>query len=135
MHQTQKDKGHNSNNSLFKKPTVDILIDKEQWSYLQKRYHMTPRELQVARLVCDGFSTKEITKALKIKERTVITHLRNVYIKLRIKCKVTLLLKCLEDVNSFYVQSKASLPQVPIVDIEIPRKRTAVPTETPKKER
>jgi hypothetical protein len=65
----------------------------------------------------------------------LMTHLRNVYIKLRVKSKVTLLLKCLEDVNSFYVQSKATLPPVPIVDIEIPRKRTAAPTETPKKER
>lgn len=135
MHRAQTDKAHNGNNSLFKKPTVDLLIDKKQWSYLQKRYRLTPRELQIAMLVCDGFSTKEITRALKIKERTVITHLRNVYIKLRIKSKVTLLLKCLVDVNSFYVQSKATLPPVPIVDIETPRKRNAAATEKPKKER
>lgn len=134
MHRSLTGKDNNSNNSLFKRPTVELLNEK-QWSYLQKRYHMTPRELQVAILVCEGFGNEEIASVLKIKQDTVKTHLRNVYRKLRVKSKVTLLLKFLEDVNRFYVRPKPTLPPVPIVDIEKPRKKTAAPTEMPKKEK
>ena len=67
---------------------------------------MTPRELQVAILVCRGFNNDEIAKALKIRHGTVKTHLRNIYRRVRVKSKITLLLKFVEDINKFYGGSK-----------------------------
>ena len=90
---------------LFKRPS-GVLLDEKKWLYLKKRYHMTPRELQVAILVCRGFNNDEIAKALKIRQGTVKTHLRNIYRRVRVKTKITLLLKFVEDVDKFYVPPK-----------------------------
>ena len=118
-------------NSVFKRPTV-ALLDEKEWSCLQQRYRMSPRELQVAKLVCQGFSNGEITKVLKIKQGTVKTHLRNIYRRVHIKNKITLLLKFVDATAKFSIKSKITLP-IPIVDIEKPRKKTATPTKTPEK--
>ncbi len=133
MHRSASGKDSNIDNSLFKRPTV-ALLDERQWSYLQKRYHMTPRELQVARLVCEGFNNEDIARALKIKHGTVKTHLRNIYRRVRVKNKITMLLKFVDAALKFSVKLKIT-PPVPIVDIKKPRKKTAVPTETLKKEK
>ena len=99
--------------SLFKRPQ-GVLLDEKQWLYLKKRYSMTPRELQVAILVCRGFSNDEVAKALKMKHGTVKTHLRNIYRRTRVKSKILLLLKFVEDVNKFYVSSQEEPPAVAI---------------------
>jgi len=89
-----------------------ILLDEKKWLFLKKHYNMTPRELQVAILVCRGFNNNEIAKALKIKHGTVKTHLRNIYRRVRVKSKVLLLLKFVEEVNNYYSpgESKGSVP-------------------------
>lgn len=133
MHRSSSGKDNNISNSLFKRPTV-VLLDEKQWSYLQKRYHMTPRELQVARLICEGFNNEDIAKALKIKHGTVKTHLRNIYRRVRVKNKITMLLKFVDTALKFSAKLKIT-PPIPIVDIKKPRKKTAVPTETLKKEK
>jgi len=103
---------------LFKRPT-GILLDEKQWLFLKDRYHMTPRELQVAILVCRGFKNNEIADALKISHGTVKTHLRNLYRRVRVESKVLLLLKFVEDISKHYGPSKP----VPGIEIkEIPEK-------------
>lgn len=105
--------GTNDNNvvkeELFNRPG-GVLLDEKEWLFLQKRYHMTPRELQVAILICRGFNNSEIAKALKIRHGTVKTHLRNIYRRARVKSKITLLLRFVEDVNS-YRQPAAAEPK------------------------
>ena len=133
MHPYSKAKDTNRDKSLFKRPTV-ALLDEKEWSYLQKQYHMSPRELQVAKLVCQGFNNEEIGKALKIKPGTVKTHLRNVYRTVRVENKITLLLKFLDAAVKFSAKSKMA-PPIPIVGIERPRKKTTAPAETLKKKR
>ena len=114
--------------ALFKRPG-GLLLDEKQWLYLEKRYQMTPRELQVAILVCRGFNNNEIAKALKIRHGTVKTHLRNIYRRVRVKSKILLLLKFVEDVNKFYVPSKPTPPGIPIVEKTM---RTDVTSKTPR---
>lgn len=133
MHRPPKGKDTNSDNWLFERPTV-TLLDEKQWSYLQERYHMTPRELQVAKLVCQGFNNEQIAKALKMSHGTVKTHLRNVYRRARVERKITMLLKFLDTAVKFSAKSKTT-PPIPIIDIEKPRKKAPAPTETPKKEK
>ena len=86
---------------LFNRPG-GVLLDEKEWLFLQKRYHLTPRELQVAILICRGFNNSEIAKALKIRHGTVKTHLRNIYRRARVKSKITLLLRFVEDVKTYY---------------------------------
>ena len=93
---------------LFERPT-GILLDEKQWLFLKDRYHMTPRELQVAILVCRGFKNNEIADALKISHGTVKTHLRNLYRRVRTESKVLLLLKFVEDISKHYGPSKLGM--------------------------
>jgi len=92
--------------SFFKHCSV-MLLDEKQWSYLQRRYLITPRELEVAILVCQGFNNGEIAKALRIRRGTVKTHLRSIYKRVRVKNKITLLLRFIDDVNGNFVVNNA----------------------------
>lgn len=116
MAQLPKDKSGNIEGQLFKRPD-GILLDEKKWLFLRKRYHMTPRELQVAILVCRGFNNEEIAKALKIRHGTVKTHLRNIYRRSRVKSKILLLLRFVEDVNKYYVPQKPGPPHIPISEV------------------
>lgn len=90
-----------SDELLYKRPP-GVLLDEKKWNFLRKRYHMTPRELQVAILVCRGFNNSEIAERLNIRHGTVKTHLRNIYRRTRVKSKITLLLRFVEDVSKYY---------------------------------
>lgn len=111
-------------NPPFERP-LGILLDKKQWLYLKERYHMTPRELQVAILVCRGFNNNEIAKALKISYGTVKTHLRNLYRRVRVKSKILLLLKFVDDVKRFYGPSKSNASPIPISEMVPTSERTS----------
>lgn len=84
---------------FFKAPQTTLLTD-EQWLLVQKRYHMTPRELEIARLICKGMSNEEIADAVQIKYGTVKTHIRNIYRRIHVKSKVAMLLRFLDDVKA-----------------------------------
>lgn len=73
------------------------LINDKQWAHLQKLYHMTPKEQQVAKFVCQGVSNEEIAMKLGMRPGTVKTHLRNIYRRVRVKNKISLLLQFIED--------------------------------------
>jgi DNA-binding NarL/FixJ family response regulator len=47
-------------------------------------YGLTPRELEVLRLVAAGRSNREIAEALVISEHTVARHVQNIFAKLRV---------------------------------------------------
>jgi DNA-binding CsgD family transcriptional regulator len=102
--------------SIYKQPDVALLNEK-QWRYVQRRYHLSPRELDVAKLVCRGFVNGDIADELNVKSGTVKTHLKSIFGKTRARNKITLLLRFMEDVNKFFGESVPT-SSVPIVDIE-----------------
>jgi DNA-binding NarL/FixJ family response regulator len=102
-------KNISSNDSFYSRPDV-ILLDEQRWAYLQARYRMSPRELQVAKLVCRGFSNGDIAGELKIKDGTAKTHLRNIYRRIRVKNKIAMLLKFIEQANKLYSNSEITSP-------------------------
>ena len=87
------------------------------WSYIRKRFNMTQREIQIAKLVCQGFSNDKIAKILEIKVGTVKTHLRNIYLKIRVKSKIAMLLKFIKYTSKFSAKSER-MPTIPIVEIK-----------------
>lgn len=86
------------NGPVFDRPRVNLLSD-EHWQYIRKQYCMSPRELQVAKLVCQGFSNEEIANSLKITQGTIKTHIRNIYRRIRVKNKIEMLLRFVDNVT------------------------------------
>jgi DNA-binding CsgD family transcriptional regulator len=107
-------KNTGTDDSVFQTPHI-ALFGEKHWSYLQRRYRMTPRELQIARLVCQGFRNGEISGRLKIKHATVKTHLRNIYRRVRIKSKIEMVLRFVEDTSKF-----SNTPPLPVLGINKP---------------
>jgi DNA-binding CsgD family transcriptional regulator len=110
----KKSIGHDD--SFYSRPNV-TLLDEERWAYIQRRFRMSPRELQVAKLVCRGFSNGDIAGELKIRDGTAKTHLRNIYRRIRVKNKIAMLLKFIEQANKFSAGSGIP-PSIPITNIK-----------------
>ena len=85
----------------FKRPNV-VLLNSRQWGYLQRRYKITPRELEIAKLVCRGLSNEQIAGRLKIRIGTVKVHMRNIYRKTWVENKILMLLRFIEDSEAFF---------------------------------
>jgi DNA-binding CsgD family transcriptional regulator len=84
-----------SEQPFYSRPNVDLLSGK-QWQYVKRCYRLSPREIEVARLVCSGFGNDEVAVRLKITGGTVKTHLRNIYRRVRVNNKIELLLRFVE---------------------------------------
>jgi DNA-binding CsgD family transcriptional regulator len=78
-----------------------VLLNTQQWSYVQGRYDLTPRERQIAELICQGLRNGSIAKVLRIKPSTVKTHTRNIYRKVRVQSKISMLLRFVTDTRAF----------------------------------
>lgn len=87
----------------MKRPSVSLMSD-QQWRYLQRRFRITPRELQVAKLICGGLCNEEIARRLNISTGTVKVHIRNLYRKTWVENKILMLLRFIED-SSVLVQN------------------------------
>ncbi len=92
-----------------------VLLDKRQWSYVQRRYELTPRECEIAALICQGLRNGGIAKSLRIKPGTVKTHTRNIYRKVRVKSKIAMLLRFFTDSRAISSQYDTR-PAVGIAD-------------------
>ena len=115
--------------SFFGMPSTTLLDDKD-WLYVQRRYQLTDRELQVAKLVCRGFNNKDITVELQITSGTVKTHIRNIYRRARVKNKICMVLKFV-DIATRVVTNPGTTPAIPIVEIMKSGKKTSA-SNTPK---
>ncbi len=69
------------------------LLDDQQWRHVQRWYGLSPRELQVARLICGGYHNEDVAGNLRIRCGTVKTHLRNIYRRIHVANKIQMLLK------------------------------------------
>jgi DNA-binding CsgD family transcriptional regulator/PAS domain-containing protein len=54
------------------------------------KYHLTSREAEIASLVSQGFTNREIAKSLSISQLTVETHMKNIFEKVRVRNRVGL---------------------------------------------
>jgi DNA-binding CsgD family transcriptional regulator len=130
--QDSKTEDIKADESVFKTPRI-TLLKQEHWFYIQRRYRMSRRELQVAELVCKGLSNGEIAKELKMRPGTVKTHLRNVYRRIRVKNKIAMLLKVVDQATKFSSKSGIT-PPIPIVEIKKLAEKLSATAEIHKKE-
>jgi len=98
-----QDRRRTNDGSMHDRPDVILLNDK-QWSYVQSRYDLTPRERQIAELILQGHRNGKIAAVLSIKPGTVKTHTRNIYRKVHVKSKIAMLLKFVTDTRDFFSQ-------------------------------
>ncbi len=119
------------NNNLNGKPDVS-LIDKQQWNYLLRLYRLSPREFEVASLMCCGQTTLEIAEYLKVKPSTIKTHIKSILIKTRTRNKIAFVLKAITDSIAFYYESRKD-PRIQIVEIKKKTKKATAPTKKPQK--
>ena len=70
-----------------------MVLKAKQWDYLSKCWHLTPREIQVAKLVCVGLDNEQIEQKLHIAYNTVRAHLGNMFRKVGIRGKAALILE------------------------------------------
>ncbi len=112
----EKSENVNPGDTLYMQPDV-ALFDEKQWLYVQRRYHISTRELEVAKLVCQGFVNGEVAKRLNVKPGTVKTHLRSIFAKTHAKNRITMLLRFMDDVNKFFNKAPGTFP-INMVDRE-----------------
>jgi len=73
-----------------------MVFTKRQWKYLRKCWHLTPREIEIAKLVCKGFDNDRIADKLHIAYNTVRAHLGNVFRKMGVKGKSSVILEFID---------------------------------------
>jgi DNA-binding CsgD family transcriptional regulator len=65
---------------------------------------LSPRELEIARMVAKGYPNKTIASVLDISSWTVASHLRRVFSKLGVSSRAAMVARLLEDVSVAGVQ-------------------------------
>lgn len=97
-----------------KEPNI-VLLNNKQWLYVQNRYNLTPRERQIAELICQGLRNGGIARTLRIKTGTVKTHTRNIFRKVRVESKISMLLRFVTDARDLSATYEGAQP-APIND-------------------
>jgi DNA-binding CsgD family transcriptional regulator len=73
-----------------------MIIKAKEWEYLSGCWHLTAREVEVAKLVCAGLNNEQISKKLRIAYNTVRAHLGNMCRKASVRGKAGLVLEFIE---------------------------------------
>ena len=103
MQKTTNQNLNGKENRASRRGRYQPLIKPKRWTYLQNKFELTPRERQIAELVCCGLPNDDIAKELEISAGTAKTHIRNIYRKVHVKSKISMLLmfivaaECLND--------------------------------------
>ena len=70
-----------------------MVFKAKQWEYLRRCWHLTDREVEVAKLVCEGLDNNQVRKRLKIAYNTVRAHMGNIFRKVGVSGKAGLILE------------------------------------------
>jgi DNA-binding CsgD family transcriptional regulator len=73
-----------------------MIFRAKQWEYLRKCWHLTAREVEVAKLVCEGWDNNQIRKKLGVTYNTARAHLGNIFRKVGVGGKAGLILQFIE---------------------------------------
>ena len=65
-----------------------------------RQFNLTNREKEIAKLICEGYTYKQIGEELYIAERTVAKHVQNIFEKVRVSSKMELYHRLEKVINS-----------------------------------
>jgi DNA-binding CsgD family transcriptional regulator len=68
------------------------MFNAKQWSYIKNTYHLTPRQIEIARLVCNGLNNDQIAEKCDITYNTPRTHLAHICAKIGVYGRAELIL-------------------------------------------
>ncbi|TFG62150.1 MAG: LuxR family transcriptional regulator, partial [Spirochaetales bacterium] len=77
--------------------TIGILIisrETKELDQLKVSFNLTLKETEVVRHIAEGYSNREMAEALHISEKTIKTHITNIFKILKVKNKIQLLDIC-----------------------------------------
>ena len=69
------------------------LFTSAQWQRLAVQFRLTPRQQQVAQLICQGYQHTQIAKLLEVSPHTVRMHARAVFATLGVRSRVGLVVR------------------------------------------
>lgn len=85
------------NLKMFEKSDAEVDVLKsgddkieKQMTFLMQEVGLTQREADVARLICEGLSDKEIARKINLSPHTVKDHLKRIYSKFRVHARTQL---------------------------------------------
>jgi DNA-binding NarL/FixJ family response regulator len=78
---------------ISKSETLPALQNQGAFDRNGKLYNLSSREMEIAKLVCEGLKYKEIAEKLFIAERTVTKHVQNIFEKVGVTNKIELVNK------------------------------------------
>ena len=68
-------------------------LEMQEKSGIDNTQNLTPREIEICKLLIKGYSQNEISEALNITIHTVKIHAKNIYRKLNVNNKIDLILR------------------------------------------
>jgi len=72
------------------------MFSSRQWNYIQKSFHLTPRQTEITRLVCEGLNNSQIAKKCHITYNTARTHVAHICVKVAVHGRAELILRLIK---------------------------------------
>ncbi|MBC8470485.1 MAG: helix-turn-helix transcriptional regulator [Planctomycetes bacterium] len=72
------------------------MFNSKQWNYIQKGFHLTSRQTEIAKLVCQGLNNNQIAKKCHITYNTARTHIAHICAKIAVRGRAELILRLIK---------------------------------------
>jgi len=72
------------------------MFNSKQWKYVQKVYRLTKRQMEIAKLVCDGLNNDRIAEKCKITYNTARTHVAHICARMGVYGRAELILQLIK---------------------------------------
>jgi len=72
------------------------MFSSRQWNHIQKGFHLTPRQTEIAKLVCEGLNNNQIAKKCHITYNTARTHVAHICAKIAAYGRAELILRLIK---------------------------------------
>jgi len=72
------------------------MFNSTQWNYIQKGFHLTDRQVQIAKLICRGLTNVQIAKKCNITYNTARTHVNHICVKISAYGRAELILRLIQ---------------------------------------
>ena len=67
-----------------------------QWNYIQNGFHLTPRQTEIAKLVCEDLNNDQIAKKCRITYNTSRTHVAHICAKVAVHGRAELIVRLIK---------------------------------------